>query len=237
MHHRATHSKEAMSASLNMAFLLSLAVIGILATKMWTDKTHRAIQQRQPVQFDSHSVASEILVKDMIRKRARTLVNTFHKLKTRSKSAPPHNNRQELRMESFIREGAPLGKSSETDIDQLDSGRLFHQRLLLSSSESSSSDGLSLLETSDDEEGNSVYSLNTRTGEWGGSKKANDRLNKRSWAESAVAFWRRNVSRRRKLDNPVRFSLNRGDESDSSHIRLLAETSSSDEEQHPFRVG
>lgn len=63
VHHRATYSHEAFSASLALGFLLSLIVLGVLASKMWRDKAFRAIQQRQPVKFESHSGQSEILVK------------------------------------------------------------------------------------------------------------------------------------------------------------------------------
>ena len=63
VHHRATHSRDAFSASLVLAFLLSSLLLGVWATKMWTDKAHLAIQQKQPVQYQSHSKSSEMKVK------------------------------------------------------------------------------------------------------------------------------------------------------------------------------
>ena len=63
VHHRATHSRDAFSASMVLAALLSALLLGVWATKMWTDKAHLAIQQRQPVQYQSHSQSSEMRVK------------------------------------------------------------------------------------------------------------------------------------------------------------------------------
>ncbi len=63
VHHRVTHSQEAFTASVVLALLLSVIVLAVAATKMWRDKTYRAIQQKQPVQYQAHSVRAEVLVK------------------------------------------------------------------------------------------------------------------------------------------------------------------------------
>ncbi len=277
LHHRATHSRAAFSASVNLGFLLSLIVIGVLATKMWRDKAHRAIQQRQPVQFDSHSSHSEIPVRDMLRKRGRTLVGLYRRLQKQQTCSPDRRHqdqdqgrqqrRQQLRMETFLSSGVRLaperpqneeGKGGDEDeVDGESTTDLFHQRLLLSSPSSSEVSTSSLLESSDDDLdlSSSVYSLNSTTGEWGGSgsrRRSRDGEGGRGgrgmvlWFSSLFS-WRgrrsRGVSSRsRAYKINAREDFGEGSfEMEGSRVKLLADVTSSeegeDDDNEVFRIG
>ena len=43
--------------------LLIMIVLGVLVTKMWKDKEHLAIQQKQPVSYIEHHKRTDMLVK------------------------------------------------------------------------------------------------------------------------------------------------------------------------------
>ncbi len=156
-------------------------------------------------------------------------------------------------METFVQTGAQGEERQEEEEeeggarrrDQVDASSRFHQRLLLSSSSSD----LSFLDSSDEEEeeekdggpvdASSVYSLIPGTGVWSGSSRAKTMRSREGGsrgrgggglASSIVAFFR---------TKDQRVTINTVDIGDdrSSNIRLLAETSSDEEENEPFRIG
>jgi len=141
--HRATHSNQAMWASFTLSGLMMLLVVGVLHSKMWNDRTFLSYTDSQPVKFEQYNRKSEILVKDLIRSRGRNLLSMFTKTKKRKKSG------NTLQMETFL-----AGRG-----DTVDSS---HQALLESSDEDF------FLESDSESEEETVFKINSRTGQWEG---------------------------------------------------------------------
>jgi len=140
--HRATHSNEAMWASFTLSGLMMLLVVGVLHSKMWNDRTFLSYTDSQPVKFEQYNHKSEILVKDLIRSRGRNLLSMFTKTKKKKSG-------NTLKMESFL-----AGRG-----DAVDSS---HQALLESSDEDF------FLESDSESEEETVFKMNSRTGQWEG---------------------------------------------------------------------
>lgn len=141
--HRATHSNQAVWASFTLSGLMVLLVVGVLHSKMWNDRTFISYPESQPVKFEQYNPKSEILVKDLIRSRGRNLVTLFSR---RKKKALPKTT---LQMETFLsRQG-----------DTVDSS---HKALLESSDEDF------YIESDTESEEETVFKINSRTGQWEG---------------------------------------------------------------------
>jgi len=235
LHHRMTYSHESLRASLVLAALLSAILVGVFATKMWRDKNFRdfrAIQQKQPVQFEAHSVKSEMLVKgrkrlllvtvtfvpfpDMIRGRARSFTRHFKKNRSgRASSLDGRRQRPMLQMEAFLLNGGQNATTlGEDEVDAL------HQRWLASSSSEEEPD------STDDEEEDaaSVYSYDKRTGQWGRSATSSQNATSSNGGYSIVSAAIAIFSR------PPRARRQRADPEDGSSVRLLSLESTSSEE-------
>eukprot|EP00092_Neocalanus_flemingeri_P015986 GFUD01017304.1.p1 GENE.GFUD01017304.1~~GFUD01017304.1.p1 ORF type:complete len:292 (-),score=89.85 GFUD01017304.1:178-1053(-) len=140
--HRATHSNEALWASFTLSGLMVLLALGVLHSKMWNDRNFISYSESQPVKFEQYNPKSEILVKDLLRSRGRNLLTLFTK-RRKSKSG------NTLQMETFM-----SGKG-----DTVDSA---HQALLESSDEDF------FLESDSESEEDTVFRINSRTGQWEG---------------------------------------------------------------------
>jgi len=141
--HRATHSNQAVWASFTLSGLMVLLVVGVLHSKMWNDRTFISYPESQPVKFEQYNPKSEILVKDLIRSRGRNLVTLFSRRKKKALS------KTTLQMETFLsRQG-----------DTVDS---CHKALLESSDEDF------YIESDSESEEETVFKINSRTGQWEG---------------------------------------------------------------------
>lgn len=162
LHRRATHSREAFEATLYITSFAILVAVAVFLSKMWRDKANFTVQQKQPIKYTQNDRSQEMLVKDMLKQRARSFVQLFRKGKERRRHEKiqqrlyrpqQRGHGSSLEMETFLTRG-----------DQVDSAE--HQRILNSSS--SEEDNLFILSddtTSDDDEG-SVFAFDKRTGEW-----------------------------------------------------------------------
>lgn len=145
--HRTTHSKEAVWASLSLTCVVVLLVVGVLQSRMWHHRPFISSMESQPVKFEQYNSKAEIMVKELLRSRGRTLLNLFP---GRRKEKVPQSV---LRMESFL-----SGNRDTVDCS--------HRALLSSSSEDWGED-------EDDDWGEDVvFRINRRTGEWEGQEKA-----------------------------------------------------------------
>jgi len=144
--HRATHSNQAVWASFTLSGLMVLLVVGVLQSKMWNDRTFISYPDSQPVKFEQYNPKSEILVKDLIRSRGRNLVTLFSRRRKKTSS------KNTLKMETFLsRQG-----------DTVDSS---HKALLESSDEEF------YMESDSESEEETVFKINSRTGQWEGLEK------------------------------------------------------------------
>lgn len=159
IHHRATHSEEALWASISLSALLFLLFVSVFQSKMWQDKTLISYADGHPVRYEQNSRNSEITTRQMLRSRARSLTSFF--LNKR------RNQVETLNMESFLHAG-----------DTVDSA---HQVFLESSSASSED-----WEDSDDSEEEVVYSINKYTGEWENGGDQSQCLIKKTYSGRAV---------------------------------------------------
>jgi len=147
--HRATHSNQAVWASFTLSGLMVLLVVGVLQSKMWNDRTFISYPESQPVKFEQYNPKSEILVKDLIRSRGRNLVTLFSRRRKKTSS------KNTLKMETFLsRQG-----------DTVDSS---HKALLESSDEEF------YMESDSESEEETVFKINSRTGQWEGLEKGDN---------------------------------------------------------------
>ena len=135
--HRATHSNDAMWASICLSFLLVLIMVSLLQSKMWTDTTFLSYPESQPIKYEPHNNEAEVKVKHLLKSQARKLRTYFSK-------AARHKGLADLKMETFMQHS-----------DEVDSK---YSKLL----ESSESD----TDTAEDSGDDVVFSINRRTGEW-----------------------------------------------------------------------
>jgi len=142
--HRATHSKDAMMASVVLTLVVVMLVVGVLHTRMWKERNFLSYQDSQPVKYEQYSKTAEIPVREMLRSRARSLLVLFSPRKEKDviRTSPV------LKMQTFL----------DHNTDQVDSA---HQALLESSSDD---DMWNDSDSSDD----IVFKINKRTGDWEG---------------------------------------------------------------------
>jgi len=148
--HRATHSHEAIWASLTLTGLMMLLSIGVLHTKMWRDRPFIAYMDSQPVKLEQYSRKAEVKVKDLLRARGRSLVRRWRDGRTREgrladgKEDEGNDTVQQLKMENFM------------SGDAVDSS---HKALLESSEYDTDTDS---------EAEHKSFVINTTTGDWEG---------------------------------------------------------------------
>ena len=53
--HRATHSNDAMWASICLSLLLVLVMVSLLQSKMWRDTTFLSYPESQPIKYEPHN--------------------------------------------------------------------------------------------------------------------------------------------------------------------------------------
>ena len=135
--HRATHSNDAMWASICLSLLLVLLMVSLLQSKMWRDTTFLSYPESQPIKYEPHNNEAEVKVKHLLKSQARKLRTYFSK-------ASRHKGLADLKMETFMQHS-----------DEVDSK---YSKLL----ESSESD----TDTAEDSGDDVVFSINRRTGEW-----------------------------------------------------------------------
>ena len=131
---RATHSRDAFEASLYIFGLTGLVVISVLMSKMWRTKSH--LEAKRKIYYPQ-GPKDQILVKDMLKKRAKSFMQYFKKTKKRRKSDNDDNVDYStyLRMDTFF--------DSEVD-----------------------SNHVRFLESSEDDEDTSVLVWDKRKGDW-----------------------------------------------------------------------
>ena len=134
--HRATHSHDAVWASVCLSSLLVLVIVGLLQSRMWSDQTFLSYPESQPVKYEQHNEEAEVKVKHILRSQARKLKKYFSKKARRKDSA----ELQSFKMETFL-QGSDLVDSR-------------YKQLMESSDD-----------TQDSEE-DEVFSINRRTGDW-----------------------------------------------------------------------
>ena len=163
--HRATHSSDALWASICLSVLLVVMVLGMLQTKMWQDSTFLSYPETQPSKYEQFSEVSEIKVKQLIKSQGRKLIKYFSK-KSRKKPGVELNS---FKMETFMSE-------SRDEVDNT------YQRMIESSSDES-----------DESDEDIIFSLNRRTGEWEAgdrgyseTKSARDNLGSYSLVDSSI---------------------------------------------------
>ena len=130
---RATHSRDAFEASLYIFGLTGLVVISVLMSKMWRTKS---LEAKRKIYYPQ-GPKDQILVKDMLKKRAKSFMQYFKKTKKRRKSDNDDNVDYStyLRMDTFF--------DSEVD-----------------------SNHVRFLESSEDDEDASVLVWDKRKGDW-----------------------------------------------------------------------
>lgn len=138
--HRATHSNDAMWASICLSSLLVLVMLSLLQSKMWTDTTFLSYPESQPVKYEPHNNEAEVKVKHLLKSQARKLKKYFSKTSRRKGSDDLKN----FKMETFMHNS-----------DEVDS---IYKKLMESSSSES--------DTAEDSEEDEVFSINRMTGEW-----------------------------------------------------------------------
>ena len=136
--HRATHSNDAMWASICLSSLLVLVMVSLLQSKMWRDTTFLSYPESQPVKYEPHNEEAEVKVKHLLKSQATKLRKYFSKT-TKSKGS---SVLKKFKMETFMQNS-----------DEVDS----RYKELMASSES---------DMTEDSEEDVVFSINKRTGEW-----------------------------------------------------------------------
>ena len=129
LRHRATHSEEAVWASLSLSAVLGLLLLGVLQSRMWTQRSFISYPDSTPTKYEQHNRKSEIRVRQLIRSTGRSLLSSFNR---RAKYRVP--GRCTLQMESFLH----MSDDTTTCSDAVDSSSL--RAFLQSSEESCSSD-------------------------------------------------------------------------------------------------
>ncbi len=171
---------------------------------------------------------------DMLKARARSFVDYFHKTEMRNKRKTASST--ELRMETFLVSGNPGERGRPRSKSETDSANssLFHRRLLLSSSTDDDEYWDDFASSSDDDE---IFALDGRTGEWRGrgDQYFGDviPIKNKNIASSAFSRTKALFSRQKN-----KFSVNA--DPDDSTVKLLALSSSSSSETDDFdhfRIG
>ena len=128
---RATHSRDAVEASIYIFGLTGLVVISVFMSKMWRTKSN--LEAKRKIYFPQ-GPKDQLLVKDMLKKRAKSFMQYFKKTKKSRKSSNDNDDNVDystyLRMDTFF------------DSTSVDSN---HTRFLESSSSSSEDEETSVL--------------------------------------------------------------------------------------------
>jgi len=146
IHKRTTHSREAFVALLCIGGLTSLVIVSVFLSKMWREKSTFSVQQKQHIQYTQHGPKDEILVRDMIRQRAQAFKSYF-------KDKKPENAKQ------------------SDDIDHSSHGTYLNMESFPSQNISSVNN--EFLDSSSDDENETVFAWNKKTGEWNGFDSSN----------------------------------------------------------------
>lgn len=189
IHHRVTHSDDALWASISLSLLLSLLVLGVYNSKMWQDRTFLSYTDSQPVRYERFNRKCEIPIRHMLRSRANNLNNFF--------KSRPKKKADSFSMESFLH--------GEDTVDLS-----VHQMLLESSFASSSSSSSSSCsscgsissdendeqqaETGEDAGDGCSYRINKYTGEWENGQDAQLLLGGRRRRNLGVNRWKRDIT-------------------------------------------
>ena len=136
--HRASHSSDAMWASICLSSLLGVMMLALLQSKMWRDNTFLSYPESQPSRYEQDNHKSEVKVKQLLKSKGRKLLKHF------SRKKKSNVELQGFQMETFLKQ----------DGDEVD-GAL--QKLIETSTEDDSS------EESDEDV---VFSLDKSTGFW-----------------------------------------------------------------------
>jgi len=150
VHHRVTHSDEALWASICLSFLLVLLVVGAVSSRMWEDRPAICYMDSQPIKYEQFNKKSEILIKTMLKSKARGLLKISKVSKQNCGNAGVGS--EDLKMTDFLQPQ-----------DEVDSK---YQSLLYSSSGSSSHDDISSSYSSDEDGIGYTLRINKNTGEW-----------------------------------------------------------------------
>jgi len=189
--HRTTHSKDAVWASLSISCIVVMLVVGVMQSKMWNHRPHVSSMESQPVKYEQYNTKAEIMVKELLRSRGRTLLDLF----PRRRKAKIHQS--SLRMDSFL----------SGHRDTVDSS---HQALLASSS------GEEWIEDDEESDEEVVFRINRRTGEWEGEERSS-LLNKRRRRTSSSS----SCSSRGVLDSSISRDLLRLSSEDSDTDEMM----------------
>merc|ERR1719154_565002 len=139
--HRTTHSDDAVWASLCLSFLVTVLLVGLLQSGLWSHRPHVSTMDSQPIKFIQWNPLNTIKVRRLLRSRGRSLLGRFG-------GRRPRAGQQALRMSEFL--------SPSDGVDGV------YKQLVQSSSSSSSSE-------SEVEE--VVYGFNPSTGQWEGQEE------------------------------------------------------------------
>lgn len=93
--HRTTHSDDAVWASLCLSFLVTVLVVGILQSRLWSHRPHVSSMDSQPIKFIQWNPLNTIKVRRLLRSRGRSLLGRFGGRQDRAGT-------QALRMSEFL---------------------------------------------------------------------------------------------------------------------------------------
>merc|ERR1719229_289147 len=170
IHHRLTHSRDAQGAALAVFGLMALVLVAVYLSKMWRDKSSLAYVGKQAINYEQNTKKVEILVKDMLKERARSLTRIFSR-RRRGEYAPRQrisaDSRNSLKMETFVRHsGDDSGDAVDGISPSLDEDDARYHRRFLESSSGSEEDIGEWARGEAAEADSFAYAINRQTGEW-----------------------------------------------------------------------
>jgi len=170
IHHRLTHSRDAQGAALAVFGLMALVLVAVYLSKMWRDKSSLAYMGKQAINYEQNTKKVEILVKDMLKERARSLTRIFSR-RRRGEYAPRQrisaDSRNSLKMETFVRHsGDDSGDAVDRISPSLDEDDARYHRRFLESSSGSEEDIGEWARREAAEADSFAYAINRQTGEW-----------------------------------------------------------------------
>jgi len=115
--HRATHSNDAMWASICLSLLLVLVMVSLLQSKMWRDTTFLSYPESQPIKYEPHNEDAEVKVKHLLKSQARKLRKYFSETSKRKRSVEQQN----LKMETFLQNSDEIDASYKRLMESSDS--------------------------------------------------------------------------------------------------------------------
>ena len=114
--HRATHSNDAMWASICLSLLLVLVMVSLLQSKMWRDTTFLSYPESQPIKYEPHNEEAEVKVKHLLKSQARKLRKYFSKTSKSKRSVEQQN----LKMETFMQNSDEIDASYKRLLESSD---------------------------------------------------------------------------------------------------------------------